>query len=112
MSARELLDKTRSKFIDADTAPTRAIIYIKADGTNISLNSFVGAGQFNKEERDKLGDMQVFSGLKLSFRPNTDINGDSILHDGVTYKVRRYTKLGELYNVVAEISRHRGRPKR
>lgn len=113
MAARDILDKTRGNFVDLSTAPTRSIVYtVTFTGVDIPLNAFVGAGQFNKEEREKLSDVQMFSALKLPTPPNTDVNGDTITYDGVIYKVKRYTKQGQLYNVVGEISRHRGSPRR
>ena len=61
MSARDLLDKTRAKFVDADTSPTRSITYIRSsDDLSIPLNSTVGSGQFNKDEKERLEDWQTF----------------------------------------------------
>lgn len=111
MNARDLIDKTREANVDSNSAPTRVITYIRSsDDTSIPLNSFVGGGEFTKEEKEKIGDYQFFRALKLEQVPQTGLNGDKVVHDGVTYNVRRCTKLGSLRGVYGEISRHRGRP--
>lgn len=112
MDARDLMDEVRRAFVDANTSPTRSITYTRSrDSLDIPLNSFVGGGQFNKEEKDTLDDYQSFSGLKLDEIPNTNSDGDTILYDGVTFRVKRYAKLGSLYTVYAKKTRHQGRPK-
>jgi len=111
MSARDLIDQTRATFVDADTAPTRSIVYMRSrDDLAIPLNSFVGAGTFNKIEKDKIDDYQSFGGLKLEEVPVSSVDGDTVIYDGVTYRVRRVAKLGGLYTVYGEKVRHRGRP--
>ncbi len=111
MDARDLLDEIRASNVNSNTAPTRSIIYVRSrDDLNIPLNSFVGAGTFNKIEKDKIDDWQSFGSLELDERPVSQVDGDTVVYDGITYIVRRYTKLGQLYTVYGEKSRHRGRP--
>jgi len=71
--------------------------------------AFVGAGQFNENEKKKLEDYQAFGGLELDEKPQIN---DTVTYDGETYKVQRYTKLGTLWTVYGRISRHSGRPKK
>jgi len=111
MAVRDLIDQVREKFVNANTAPTRSIVYIRSrDDLEIPLNSFVGAGTFNKIEKDKIDDYQSFGGLKLEEVPVSSVSGDKVTYDGVTYQVRRVAKLGQLYTVYGEKVRHRGRP--
>jgi hypothetical protein len=102
---RELIDEIRENYVsDPEVAPTREIIYTpKATGIPLdALNSFVGAGTFNKEERDNINNVQSFGGLLLVDKPKV---GDTITYDGQTYKVTRHTKLGNQYIVYTEQSR-------
>jgi len=109
MAFREYMDSLREAYVaNADIAPTRTIVYTRtSDDIPTTLDCFVGGGQFNKEEKDKLEDYQVFKGLNLTQTPAVN---DTVLYDGETFKVKRYTKLGTLYIVYGRISRHNGRP--
>jgi len=109
MKVRDMIDRNRLAWMNSDDAPTREIIYTRSDDDfeYPPLNSFVGGGQFNKDEKDKLEDHQSFSGLELPIKPKVN---DTVLYDGVTYKVQRYVKLGTLYSVFGRVSRHSGRP--
>lgn len=109
MSARELLDEVRSDFVDADTSTTREIVYTRFsdDVSYPPLNSFVGGGQFNKEEKETIEDWQSFGGLKLIIKPIVD---DRVEYDGETYEVTRWLKLGQLWTVFGQRKRHNGRP--
>ncbi len=110
MNARDLLDQTRETFVNANTSPTRSIVYTRtSDDVAIPLNSFVGGGLFNKKEKEKLEDYQAFSGLKLDNKPQVN---DTVTYDGELFKVQRYIKLGTLWTVYGRISRHSGRPRK
>jgi len=107
---RDFIDEIRDDFVDSATAPTRAIVYHRSrDNLDIPLNSYVGAGVFSKIEKETLEDFESFGGLKLDERPKSGIEGDTITYDGIVFKVRRVSKLGQLYTVIGEVSRHRGR---
>ena len=108
MNARELIDEKRATFVNADTAPTRSIVYTReSDDQTLTLNSFVGGGNFNTDEKDKLEDWTAFGGLSLEQDPQVN---DKVTYDGRTFKVQRYTKFGDLWTVYARKSRHSGRP--
>lgn len=109
MAARDLMDSTRSSWVDSDSAPTREVMYTRTsdDFAYPPLNSFVGGGKFNEEEKDKLEEHQSFGGLKLTEKPQVN---DTVLYDGELFKVQRYMKFGELYQVFGRKSRHSGRP--
>jgi hypothetical protein len=108
---RTLIDEIRSEFVaDSSISPTRSITYKReADDVEVTLNSFVGNGNFNKVERDAIGSYQAFGGLALLVAPKVN---DTVLYDGVSWKVVRFTKLGNLYTVYGEIVRTNGRPTR
>lgn len=107
--SRDLLDTSRRAFVSDDTlGPVRTITYTRvADATVLSLNSFVGTGFFSKAERDALGNFEAFGGLALTVEPEV---GDIVDFHGRSWKVKRWTRLGELYTVYGEIKRHNGRP--
>ena len=109
MSIRDLIDEEREAFVaDPELAPSREITYIlKSDPSNpLTLNAFVGAGLFSKEEKEKIGSFQSFGSLKLANKP---VVGDQVEYDEVTYKVVRYTKLGSLYTAFGEATQHNTR---
>ena len=101
MNARELIDATKLQFVNADTSPTRAIVYTRSgDVTEIPLNAFVSGNEFNQDETDdKKVNKITFRGLILEQEPTKT---DTILYDGKTYTVRMWDKSGALYNVIAE----------
>ena len=101
---RDIIDEIREARVeDVDTSPTREVVYkIKATSSELILNSYVGVGTFNKEERDNINNVQSFGGLKLENKPKV---GDTVTYDGTAYKVTRFTKLGNLYIVYTEQSR-------
>jgi hypothetical protein len=105
---RDLIDSTRESMIDSDLMPTRQITYTRASTEEVldEIEAYVGAGQFNKEEKETLENRQSFGGLKLSFRPNT---GDLITYGGQTFTVERSDKLGALYIVYCSQVRHSSR---
>lgn len=109
MNMRDLLDSTRLGFVkDSSIAPVREIKYIRfIDDSEVTLPSFVGNGFFNKEERELLGRVQSFGALELSTPPEV---GDTVQYDGSDWKVTRYSKFGQLYNVFTENKRHNSRP--
>jgi len=109
MSIREYRDGLREGWVaNANIAPTRTVVYTRAsDDFSTTLDCFVGGGVFNKEEKDKLEDYQSFKALNLTQTPTVN---DTVLYDGETFKVKRWTKLGTLYNVYGRISRHNGKP--
>ena len=111
MNMRALMDQTREDWVEnSEVSPTRSIVYTRtSDDVVAVLNSFVGGGQFNKEEIDKLEDNQSFSGLKLDQKP---VVNDTVSYDGEVYKVKRYTKLGSLWTVFGRKARHNGKPSR
>jgi len=101
MNARDLMDQTRLAFVDADTSPTRAIVYTRSsDSSEIPLNSFVSSGQFNQDEADdKKVNIITCAGLILEQEPTAQ---DTITSDGKIYKVREWSKSGNTYMVQAE----------
>ena len=109
MNARALIDKRREAWVsNPRTSPTRSVTYTRtSDDVAVVLNSFVGGGVFNDEEKKKLEDHQSFSGLKLDQKPQVN---DTVTYDGEVFKVKRYTKLGSLWTVFGKKSRHNGRP--
>jgi len=111
VSSSGLIDKYRSKFVDSTFAPARVVIYTRTsdDFEYQPFNCFVGNGQFNQDEKEKLEDYQSFGSLKLTQKPQVN---DTVLYDGETFKVQRYTKMGKLFIVYGRISRHSGRPKK
>lgn len=111
MGMREYRDGLREAWIaDADVAPTRAITYTRSsDDVSLAIDAFVGGGQFNQEEKDKLEDYQVFSGLKLEVKPEVN---DTVTYDTEVYKIKRFVKLGTLWQVFGRISNHSGKPRR
>lgn len=104
---RDLINETRQLVIaDSRLSPTREITFTRtSDDESFVLNSFVGAGQFNKEEKESLKNMQSFGGLILESQPKVN---DTVLYDGELYSVTRSTKLGQIYTVYCEQSRHKG----
>lgn len=108
MSFRTLRDETREAIIaDEELAPTREVQYVHKDGITETINSFVGNGQFNKQEKESSVMMENFGGLKLSSKPKV---GDKVIYDGYTFKVVRHTRPGTLYTVYCEISQSNKRP--
>ncbi len=107
MAIRDLIDEVRESVIaDADMIPSRSVIYTrKIDNVDVVLNSYVGLGKFNEEELNNISNMQSFGGLKLDFAPKV---GDAVEYDGEVFFVQRFQKMGKLYVVYCEISRHRG----
>jgi len=101
MNARDLMDQTRATFVNADTSPTRAIIYTRvSDSLEIPLNSFVSSGQFNQNEADdKKVNSITCAGLILEQEPTAQ---DTIISDGKIYIVREWRKSGNTYMVQAE----------
>lgn len=110
MNIRDLIDETRLTIVsDPSLSSTREVVYTRmSDGVPTTLNSYVGAGEFNKEERENLSSVQSFGGLYLEERPKVN---DTVSYDGELFSVTRHTKLGNLYTVYCEIKRHRGRMK-
>lgn len=105
---RDLIDSTRESMIDSDLMPTRQIVYTRAS-TGVALDAmevYVGAGQFNKEEKETIENRQSFGGLKLLFAPST---GDTITYDGKSFTVERSDKLGSLYVAYCAQTRHSSR---
>lgn len=109
MSIRDYRDSIRENWIaNPDIAPTRTITYTRdSDDVSVVIDAFIGGGQFNQEEKDKLEDYQSFTGLNLEQKPKVN---DTVSYDGEVYKVKRYNKLGTLWTVFGRISRHNGRP--
>ena len=83
-------------------SPSRTIEYIKAGTSLGEINCFVGGGIFNKEEKDKMENLEVFSSVILDEKPTTK---DTIIYNGETYKVRRFTKTSTAYVIYTEVSR-------
>lgn len=101
MDARDLMDQARSTFVNANTSPTRAIVYKrKSDDLEIPLNSFVSSGQFNQDETDdKKVNRITCAGLILEEEPTAQ---DTLTFDGKIYNVREWSKSGNTYMVEAE----------
>jgi hypothetical protein len=106
MNARDLLDQTREAFVNANTSPSRAIVYKrKSDSTEIPLNSFVSSGQFNQDEADdKKVNSITCAGLILEEEPTPQ---DTITSDGKIYNVRQWSKSGNTYMVEATTKRNK-----
>jgi len=101
MSARDLLDKTRAKFVDASTAPTRAIVYTRnRDLLDIPLNSFVSGIEFNQDDEDSKKVNRITCRTLILDEEPTPL--DTITYDGKIYKVRNWDKSGNAYTVEAE----------
>jgi len=110
MAIRDMHDKIRVKIMtNSDMFPTRTIVYKPYGLSDISLQSTIGSGTFNKIEKEKLAEMQSFGSLILSQKPT---NKDTVTYDDTTFIVQRTEKLGQLYVVYCEKTQHRGRPKR
>lgn len=111
MDARTLIDNAREGWVsNSALSPTRSITYTRdSDDIPVTINAFIGGGQFNQEEKDKLEDYQVFSGLKLEVKPEVN---DTVAYDTEVYKVKRFVKLGTLWQVFGRISNHNGKPRR
>lgn len=109
MKGSDLLDSVRIGFINnSEICPTREIVYTRdVDSVSVTLPALVGGGVFNKIEKEAIGRFQSFVGLPLTTPP---VVNDSVSFDGQTWKVVRYTKLGQLYTVYCENRRHNGRP--
>jgi hypothetical protein len=104
---RDLIDNVRESILDSDLMPTRTITYTRASTGEVitGLEVYVGAGQFNKEEKETLENRESFGGLKLAFRPSA---GDVISYNGEVYAVERSDRLSSLYVAYCSQSRHRG----
>ena len=110
MNVRDIIDSIRNDFIDSEDAPTRVITYTRSsDDVSVYLNTFIGSSQFKEDENERIEDYITCNSLKLLSPPQVN---DKITYDGQTYKVVRYSKIGQLYNVFGKIARHNGRPKR
>ena len=75
----------------------------------ITLNAFVGGGNYNTEESKTIENWETFRGLELEQTPVTGLDGDTITYNGVVYHVRKVTPTGLLWEVKGEGLRHRGR---
>ena len=112
MSIKGLLDRTREAFVANDSlSPSRPVVYTRVSDDVVlpEQQSFIGAGQFNNEERETLENHQSFGGLKLDQKPQVN---DIVLYDGISWKVKRIGKMGTLYVVYCEQRRHNGRPRK
>ena len=109
MNARDLMDATRESWVSDDAiSPTRSIVYKRtSDDVEVTINSFVGGGNFNKEEKDTIENYESFSALNLTQKPQIN---DTVTYNGDVFKVKRYAKLGSLYTVYGYMKRHNGRP--
>lgn len=101
MGLREYRDAIREQWVTSDTAPTRAITYVRnSDSLSIPLNVFVSGEEFNKDLPDeKKVTATTFSGVKLSQEPT---KLDTIIFLGRTYSVREWQRLGTLYTILAD----------
>ena len=101
MSVRDLIDKTQKNFVNSTSAPTRAVVYTRnSDSLVIPLNAFVDEVEFNQDDKDSKRVNRIsFRGLILTQEPTFL---DTITYDGKIYKVRRWTKVGDIYSVEAE----------
>ena len=104
MNIRDLHDNIRETLMEKPNMfPSREISYTRiSDDVGGTLNALIGAGVFNKVEKDKIDEYQSFGNLKLEVKPKPL---DDIIYDGIAWKVRRWTKLGTLYTVYCEKSR-------
>lgn len=104
-----LIDDFRVSFAqDSSISPSRTIEYVRQlDSVSITMQSFIGLGLFNKVEKDTLGRFQSFGSLPLSVAPRVN---DIVIYDGISWKVIRYTKMGNLYTVYCENKFHNGKP--
>lgn len=104
------LDSLRKNFVgNSNLSPSRQIEYFQSGASLGMINAFVGGGYFNKEEKDKIENMESFSAVVLEEKPSTK---DYILYNGIHYKVVRYVKKADVYSIIAEKSSFkRGRGK-
>lgn len=109
MNIRDLIDDTRIIAVsDSGMLPSRQITYIRlSDLLTTTLNSYIGGGAFSKAERETIGQYESFGGISLIFSPSV---GDIIQHNGIDWRVVRWTQMGQLYTVYCENKRHNGRP--
>jgi hypothetical protein len=106
---RDLIDDIRHTWIsDASMSPSRSIAYVRSsDDVENVMNVLVGVGRFNERERESIENHNSFTGLDLEVEPKVN---DIVRYQGKEWRVRRYLKVGSLYTVFTEISRHNGRP--
>jgi len=106
MSARDIIDSTRKAFVNSKSAPTRAIVYKRSsDDSEISLNSFVSNVEFNQDgDDDKKVNRISCKALILEEKPTRT---DQIIYNGETYNVRLWDKMGDTYNIEADIKRNK-----
>jgi len=104
LNARDLLQATRVKFVNSNTiSPSVTIIYKRKETLeDIPYKAFAGGGEFNKQEKEKISNMEVFSSVPLDFSPSTR---DKIEFDMETFSVRRWIKSGSVYNIYCEKSK-------
>lgn len=111
MNARDLMDASRKEWVgNSEMSPTRVIIYTPTL-TGIPyepLNAFIGGGNFTVEEKETLENWEVFGGLVLPEDPEVN---DTVAYNGQTWKVKRWTRMGELFAVYGYQKRHTGRPR-
>lgn len=99
----EYFDNLRRNFVsNPNLSPSREIEYFK-EGLSLGKQfCFVGGGVFNKEEKDRVENLENFCGVILYERPTTK---DIIVYNDEEYKVRRWTKKGNIYTIYTEISK-------
>ena len=101
MSVRDLIDSTRTAFVNSDNAPTRAIVYTRnSDSLAIPLNAYVSGIEFNQDEKDDKKVNRISCRTLILEQEPTYL--DIITYEGKTYKVRSWDKIGNVYTVEAE----------
>lgn len=92
---RERITTNASLFATRQISYTSSVV-----GLPISLEALISENDFNKDlPEDKKTNTLNCRNLKLASEPTKT---DTILYDGKTYIVREFTKIGTMYNVVAE----------
>ena len=110
MEARDLMDDIRGVWVsDSSLSPTRSVGYTRTnDDVSVTINAFVGGGNFTVKEKETIDNWEVFGGLALTVAPEVN---DTVTYNGQTWKVKRHTRMGNLFAVYGYQKRHNGRPK-